>query len=82
MQTSDSSDENRLCEAIEFFSLSVMPRAACFPKWRFDFVKQSNASWLFVADVQTFDFSDESGLCEALKLYKLFVKPRAAYFPE
>jgi hypothetical protein len=47
---------------------------------KIDFVKQSNASWLFVADVQTFEFSDESGLCKALNLYKLFVKPRAAYF--
>jgi hypothetical protein len=36
---------------------------------KIDFVKQSNASKLFVTDVQTFDFSDESGLCEAIKCF-------------
>jgi hypothetical protein len=47
---------------------------------KIDFVKQSNASRLFVAKVQTFEFSDESGLCEALNLFSLFVIPRTAYF--
>jgi hypothetical protein len=48
---------------------------------KIDFVKQSNAPWLFVAKVLTLDLSQKNRLREALNLYKLFVKPRAACFP-
>jgi hypothetical protein len=60
----------------------VKPRAAYFPKKRLDFVKQSNVSWLFVANAPTFDSSQKTRLCEALNLYNLFVKPRVEKFPK
>jgi hypothetical protein len=71
----------RLCEAAISYKLFVKPRAAYFPKKRLDFVKQSNASWLFVPNVSTLKSSVENRLCEALILYKLFVKPRTTCFP-